>query len=293
MPQAIIITDQAITCSFSGVGPKTVRKDSGMFKSILKMIKDKVSDDILINAFSLVTKIRNHVSGIFDIDETGDCYIEGEKLPPSLGKRIVAFANDGLPFEPLVKFWHNVKLNPDPRAKTDLYTFLEHNGHPITEDGCFVAYRAIRNDWMDKKTGTMLNAIGATLSMPREKCDANPNQTCSAGLHVAAYQYARESYGCFGTENSDRLIEVKVNPKDVVAIPTDYNQQKMRVCEFTVLAENKEGVIQRPMYDAATDTSKPSDEFDIDESDAIVSFGGANDNWKGQKRDSKGRFIKA
>jgi hypothetical protein len=32
-------------------------------------------------------------------------------------------------------------------------------------------------------------------------------------------------------------LEVKVSPQDVVAVPPDYSQQKMRVCRYTVLRQ--------------------------------------------------------
>jgi hypothetical protein len=65
--------------------------------------------------------------------------------------------------------------------------------------------------------------------MARDLVDDNPNNTCSAGLHVACFDYAKG----FGS----RLVEVKVNPRDVVCVPTDYNGTKMRTCRFEVVAE--------------------------------------------------------
>jgi hypothetical protein len=50
---------------------------------------------------------------------------------------------------------------------------------------------------------------------------------------VAAFEYADKFY------SNGHLMEIKVNPKNVVAVPTDYNQQKMRVCEYEVMAEYK------------------------------------------------------
>ena len=33
------------------------------------------------------------------------------------------------------------------------------------------------------------------------------------------------------------LVVVKVNPEHVVSVPVDYNNQKLRVCEYTILSE--------------------------------------------------------
>ena len=66
------------------------------------------------------------------------------------------------------------------------------------------------------------------MTIAREKVDKNREQTCSTGLHVASYNYAKGYSG-------DVMIMVKVNPRDVVAVPTDYNNEKMRVCQYEVM----------------------------------------------------------
>jgi hypothetical protein len=67
--------------------------------------------------------------------------------------------------------------------------------------------------------------------MERNKVNENKDQTCSYGLHFAAYEYA-EGFGRGG-----RMMIMKINPKDVVSIPSDYNNQKGRCCKYEVLAE--------------------------------------------------------
>ena len=67
--------------------------------------------------------------------------------------------------------------------------------------------------------------------MPREECDSDPNVTCSAGLHVGSMEYVHD----FG--HSDKVIlEVLVSPRNVVAVPNDYNNTKMRTCEYYPIA---------------------------------------------------------
>lgn len=154
---------------------------------------------------------------------------DGEALPIELNNRILEFKREGLPFTNLIKFWNNLKANPSYRSREQLFKFLEHNGHPLTEDGCFIAYRGVTSDFKDKHTGKFDNSPGAICEMPRTQVDDDPTRTCSAGLHVAAWEYASG----FG----ETKIEVKVNPKDVVAVPVDYNGQKMRVCRFEVIQQ--------------------------------------------------------
>ena len=76
----------------------------------------------------------------------------------------------------------------------------------------------------------MRNAVGDTLSMPRNAVDEDKNRTCSAGLHFCSYSYLPH----FGGE---RIVVVKINPRDVVAIPADYNNAKGRTCRYEVVEE--------------------------------------------------------
>ena len=300
MPLAFIQTPSSIVITFYGGLTKTVRvEDAARFKQVKDLLVEGASDEKLMAACDPTAQIEKHASGLFGIKD-GTVWIDGEALPDSLSKRILAFAIEKMPFEPLVKLWANIKLNPNPRARSDLYGFLEKNGHPITSDGCFIAYRVVQNDWMDKYTKTIKNYIGAVITKPRSECNPNPEITCSHGLHAASYGYARNHYGSgVGNIDGDRLLDVKVNPKDVVAIPVDYNNEKMRVCEYEVLAENKDGVIVRPMYDPPADTSWDEDDEDDqdDEDDEDMMSGidpGFTDtttNWKYQTRDSHGRFL--
>lgn len=166
----------------------------------------------------------------------------GEMLPEDLTKRMSGMMEEGFDALPLERFWNNLRQNPSERAKQLLWNFLAHQGHALTEDGCFIGYRGVRTDFKDKHTGTFDNSPGSVCKMDRDKCDPNPNNTCSKGLHVGSYDYASG----FGPV----VVEVKVNPMNVVSVPVDYNGQKMRVCEFQVLNVCKSRV-DTEMYESS------------------------------------------
>jgi hypothetical protein len=171
----------------------------------------------------------------------GQLFIDDELMNDGLADKILQFAEAKLPTDRLVKLARRIKNNPSYNSRIQLYKFLEHNGHPITEDGCFIAYRGVTADFKDKYTKSFDNSVGAVCDMPRELVDDNPNNTCSQGLHVACHSYA-DGWG-------DTVVEVKVAPEDVVCVPTDYDGTKMRVCEFKVVAVNKLGELDTPIYD--------------------------------------------
>ena len=68
--------------------------------------------------------------------------------------------------------------------------------------------------------------------MERNKVDDNQNNTCSSGLHFCSKEYLSH----FGGSDSRTMI-VKINPADVVSIPTDYNNSKGRACKYVVVGE--------------------------------------------------------
>lgn len=209
-----------------------VSKTDYRYDKVLELIRAKngeeISDEEMIAACDPSVGFEEEGVKL----DGGVVYINDEAMPAELSARMIAMKKEKIPVIQLVNFWKNLQQNPSMNSVTQLYKFLEHNGHPITSDGCFIAYRSVREDWKDFHTGTMDNSVGKTLSMPRNKVDDKPDQTCSHGLHVASWSYAS------GFGGSDRrLVEVKVNPKDVVCVPTDYNNTKMRVCEFTVIGE--------------------------------------------------------
>jgi len=303
---AMIKTPQSLILQFPG-NTRRIDVDTVAATKALELLRNNATDEEILAIVDPLISIRKHTSGIFNVNDSGEVFVGEDRLPDVLAGRLVDFAEDGLldQAQALVNFWNNCLENPDDRARTDLYAFLEHNGIPVTKDGCFIAYRGVaRNasgDLVDCHTGKFVNNVGCVVEMSREECDANPDQTCSRGLHVAAFEYARG----FGRV----LIEVKVNPRDVVAIPTDYNGQKMRTCRFEVVAINAENAydgteLNTPLYDVDEDdedggyydTYEEDDEFSGDEDDLVDdmivgSTKSGHDGWKTQARDSHGRFL--
>jgi hypothetical protein len=188
--------------------------------------------------------------------------VNGVEAPTALSNKIIKFSNEGLPYLPLLKFVERLQANPSYRAVNELYGFLEKNDHPITEEGTFIAYTRVRGDFKDIYSGTFDNSPGQVLEMPRNQVDENCNQTCSNGFHCSAWEYAHTQFAS-SDPATDIMLEVEVDPADVVSIPIDYNNAKMRVCRYKVLGvvttpfEPKEYLRQsvtEPVYDPDCDT---------------------------------------
>jgi len=166
----------------------------------------------------------------------GVVYWHDTPMDNSLTKRILKMISDGFNVLPLVTFMDRLMDNPSGRAVKELYRFLECNDLPITEDGYFLAYKNVREDYLDRHSRKYDNSVGKTCSMPRNEVMDDPNQTCSAGLHFCSMHYLNSMWGHGG-----HTMVVKINPKDVVSIPVDYDNSKGRCCEYTVIAEHMGG----------------------------------------------------
>lgn len=229
--------------------------------------------DAIIDSLSPARRIEHQTDGRFIFDNVSNLYLKGAEeraIPELLAERILEFLKEGLPVDALVNFWKNCLLNPDDRAIDGLYRFLEHNGHPITPGGYFVAYKKVNiaskydtktgeevQTWsydentgerieqavnanltfVDIHTGKMRQKVGEVVSMERSECEHNPDITCSSGLHVASWEYAGgDTYqkGGFNGKGG-AVVEVLINPRHVVSVPYDYNGTKMRCCQYYIL----------------------------------------------------------
>lgn len=183
----------------------------------------------IVGHLTVASSIEHWAKGGFTV--TGEkIFYKGEPLPVGMNQRIVACAGEGKDPTFLFRFWENLQLNPSKRSVDQLWDFLKHLGIPVTEDGCFLAYKGVRSDWKDVYSGTIDNKVGALVDYPRNKISDDPREACHEGLHVGAISYART----FG-DSDNRVVICKVNPKDVVSVPYDYSCMKMRVCHYEVV----------------------------------------------------------
>jgi hypothetical protein len=231
------------------------------YRLIMESLQSATEDELL-ELVDIQTAVNNYSNGMVTI-QNGKVMYDGEVVHGSISKRILEFMSKGLPFEPLVNFLNNLMENPSMQSQNELYDFLEHEHLPITEDGYFLAYKAVRSDYMDKYAGKFRNMVGDICKMIRAKVDDNRSAGCSQGLHAGALNYVA-GYGNVGS--GDKIVIVKINPKDVVSVPSDCNCEKLRTCEYKVVGEYQ-GELLKPLYKAefSEDTYDDEDEDVYDE----------------------------
>jgi hypothetical protein len=231
-----LITPQNITIMFTEGNPVIINRTDARFDRALTAIRLR-NYDLIPGMVDKPTQIKEHTQGKFTVHD-GVVVIDGEELPIELSDKLLEFVDEGLETRALENYWNNLKRNPSETSKKDLFRFMRANKMPITDSGCFVAYKKVDTNYYDFYTHKILNAPGKVIKFERKNVNSDREQLCSYGLHVAAYKYANLHYhGGQGV-----LLEVEVNPKDVVAVPPDYHEQKMRVCRYRVLGLGTEEI---------------------------------------------------
>lgn len=266
----LIITNDTVTLVLDGevfTGSRQYAENAGAIVA-LKQGAYRKAADILNKEKAIVRRSL----GAFTI-ENGVIYHGDLPVRNVIADRIVQLSDNGLPFMPAVNFLENILQNPSRNAVEAGYKFLELKGLPLTADGHFLAYKSVLKDYRSKTrgnepvevssdggktwtqvTGNLPNNVGNILRIKRNLVDDSREKACSYGLHVGSLGYSGPQ-GWFYNSDSDRIIIVKVNPRDIVSIPNDAHEEKLRVCQYEVLQDFK-GAYEAPL------TSNEGAEFD-------------------------------
>lgn len=210
--------------------PYTITSTHIGYEKLKQAIKDSDWDtvkDVVDPKKQILDYGRGHVAV-----QGSKVFYKDREMVGVLTSRLIEMYQEGFPVEPLILFMENLMQNPSKRAVEELYGFMEKGNLPLTPDGHFLAYKKVRADFLDIHSGTMNNAPGQVVEMERNAVDDDQNRTCSAGLHFCSKEYLSH----FGSSDS-RTVILKINPADVVSIPTDYNNAKGRACRYEVLGE--------------------------------------------------------
>jgi hypothetical protein len=211
---------------------KTVPASSANYKALVAALSQDVKDiDLICELADISTFIAKKTFGAVQISDDKVRW-NGQDVHGVIVDRILQHLKLGLELTPLANFLDRLMGNPTIDVRDDMFAWLESGNAPITPDGKFLAFKAVRSDYKDKHTGKMDNSVGQIVSMPREQVDAIRTNECSRGLHFCSHDYLRTFYG-----NGDRVVVVQIDPADVVAIPTDYNRQKGRAWRYEVIGE--------------------------------------------------------
>jgi hypothetical protein len=203
----------------------TVMKTHDFFKEIVEALKEqntKRAYELFVS--KKVKSKRVEIRG-------NDFYFDEQKFDPAFAEAYQLAKIHGLSSEKLDNYFQNLMKNPSPISVHAFTGFTAKSRMPITNRGTFLAYKKIRREtYRDIHSGRFDNRPGAVCTVDRKAVDIRQDQTCSTGFHVCSHTYLDN----FGASNDVEIV-VEIHPKDVVAVPPDYEMTKMRVASYRVL----------------------------------------------------------
>lgn len=208
----------------------------------IKEAINKNDGEMFVKLVDIPKAVNNFTEGNVKVED-GVVYWKDKPIHNVITDKILMLMREGFPFKPVLLFYENLMANPSYRATQELYPFLDRQGLPITEDGCFLGYKRVQDNFTDQYSGVYLNTVGTVHEVERNTVDDNWREACSSGFHVGSIEYVRDFH-----KNTGHVMIVKVNPKDVVSVPTSENT-KLRTCKYEVVGEH-----DRALVDALPDT---------------------------------------
>ena len=222
------------------------------------LVSDETETSKLVDLFDITVAVNRYCDGKIEVKH-GVVTFNGVPMDNYVTQKIVQFMGENLPVEPIVNFLNRIMKNPSRRAVSELYKFLEHKNMPLTPDGCFLAYKGVQKDYWSKhanrltrvvrgkvnESGQLYNAIGEVIEVERNSVCDDASVGCGEGIHAGSLKYASDWAGCDG-----RLMIVKIDPMDVVSVPTDCDCQKLRTCKYEVVSEQTD---RTPLSDTMTE----------------------------------------
>lgn len=270
---------QSLTVVYSDGDVSTVTDTHGNFNKILGYLVDtpreQVDESHVRDLADLVYAVGTRLTALSErVSLAGNTLLfDGDEVANELGDHVVRLLREGDEngWKPLVNFMEKVAQNPSENSRNSLYSWINGRNLTITENGDFVAYKGVMLGDDDESLsissggafvdgeyvkGHIPNPDGAVVSMPRSKVDADTSIGCSTGLHAGTWSYAS------GFARG-RVLEVHINPRDVVSVPKDCDHQKLRVSQYTVVSSIDQEYSVPTVYDPYDDEDDDYEDDDF------------------------------
>lgn len=229
-----VVSENSLMIITSDGRQLTVNRENTEFHTVKDMLIERADFSEIEERIDMGKKVVRRLEGVQY--KNGRLYYDDIEISATMIPRIMQsdlIESTGYT-EALKNFFSRLVENPYREVVDQLYRFLMANSLPITDDGHFLTYKKVRDDYTDVHSGKFDNSVGTVVKIKRIQVTRDPNVTCAPGLHVCSKEYL----GSFG---GNLVMVCKVDPADVVSVPTDYNNSKMRVCGYEVIGEIGDG----------------------------------------------------
>lgn len=224
-----------------------VGKDHASFREITQLLLDEAPEEQIRALLNPVKSIITRFQRLSERVTTDgvNLFFDGDVLHDSLADYILKLireeseGNSSVSWRPFVNFLEKLAQNPSQESRESLFDFVTHWGLTIRENGDFIAYKGVQDDFRSRRSGPAIvnnvrmngyvpNKPGNLIEIERSYVDADRSNACGQGLHAGTYDYA----SWWGT----KIMAVAINPRDVVAVPRN-EVTKLRVSRYEVLTE--------------------------------------------------------
>jgi hypothetical protein len=249
-----VVTDDgnpsSVTVFPSGRAPLVATVEHPHFTLIMDAItKTGTSEEAIVDLFDRETALKGKFLKVSDRVSIrgGNIFFDNVKQNGVLAEATIQFYLAGHEdYMSLVNFMEKIEQNPNPHSREHLFRWLKSAKFSITPDGDIIGYKGVNTKGIgttdeyyvstvagpaivdgEEVNGYVPNRPGVIVEMARNEVTFDPRVTCSHGLHVADWSYAKGM--------GSKVLLVLVNPRDVVSVPVDAGDKKMRVCRYKVL----------------------------------------------------------
>lgn len=258
-----IVSEDTATLLYEGK-PYTLNSSHANF-TLFKSALIAGDFEMATNYLDIKKQIKEFADGELKV-ENGSVYYYGTPLHGKVVDKLLELLESGMKVgNPFVKFVKNLLDNPSNSSVEELYDFLSYKSLAIDEDGYVIGYKGVASDGWSlsgntqttvlqgevNERGQIMNRVGDTVEVMRRSVDDNRQNSCSHGLHIGSFDYAKSWAGASG-----KLLLVRFNPADAVSVPLDSCCQKLRVSKYEVLEEievEDDSEITEPFYGVYTD----------------------------------------
>ena len=211
-----------------------------LFEAIVE--KALADDESVVELFDAGKTVASRFESLSErVAVSGDdILVDGDPIKDVIVDHILSALSEGADVQASVNFLELLFTNTDEHTRNNAYRWLDATGgFTIDEDGYIIGYKGLTRDGGSihkgparvngaEVNGSVPNAPGSVIEMQRSKVEHNPARACASGLHVGTWEYASD----FG---QGIVAKVRVNPRDIVSVPTDCGGQKMRVSRYEVI----------------------------------------------------------
>lgn len=167
----------------------------------------------------------------YSVNLNGDLMYNGLCIGKNFGIRLQNC--EPSQYDNTIKFLRKLKdENISSEVFRSICDFLEQNKTIVfDDDGDLVLYKYVNSDMTsvhpNPDGSNNKNSINSAVVMARRDVCADRNVACSQGLHVCSYEYLKDMMN-----SNYNILKCKVDVRDIVSIPYDYNCAKVRVCKY-------------------------------------------------------------